>query len=88
MRLLFNSLNAAFLVDILFLKQYCSVTRMLFVCRFRLNLLCTDVSITLEKTVNNERGLSFFTLFLSPVLQSGSTTALLRWVGKIPVYSV
>ena len=43
------SLKAAFSVDILFLKQYCSVTSMLLVCRCWLNPLCTVFLNTLEK---------------------------------------
>jgi len=44
------SLKAALLVDIPSLTLYCSVTSMLLVCGWWLNLLCRVFSNTLEKT--------------------------------------
>jgi len=45
------------------------VTGTLFVCRCWLNLLCIAFSHTLEKTADNEIGLYFVVLVLSPALK-------------------
>ena len=51
------SLKAASSVDAPFLKPFCSVTSMLLVFRWWLNLMCIPLSGALEKMVNNDTGL-------------------------------
>ena len=53
------TLKAATSVDIPFLKPFCSVTSMLLIYGYWLNLLSIALSSTFGKTVNNEIGLLF-----------------------------